>query len=170
MSKRMKLLLLAVVVVFGGLIGTKLFVNRSMNAYFDNMPVAPAVVSATFASADTWISELTAVGSVAAVQGAELTTEVAGIVKEPVWVSRVKRFGSVEAGLVGGLLLFLAGMFWSVNLFNEWRHAGYNELQPQAMMRSVIPAVTMLVVGLQAAAGALLAGALQLAWKTSGKK
>jgi hypothetical protein len=43
-------------------------------------------------------------------------------------------------------------------------------LQPQTMMRSVIPAVTMLVIGVQAAAGALLAGALKLAWKTSRNK
>jgi glycosyltransferase involved in cell wall biosynthesis len=95
---------------------------------------------------------------------------VAGIVKEPPWISRAKRFGSVEAGLVCGLLLFLAGVLWSVALVNGWREAGFSELQPQTMMRSVIPAVTMLIIGVQAAAGALLAGALKLAWKTSKNK
>jgi glycosyltransferase involved in cell wall biosynthesis len=95
---------------------------------------------------------------------------VAGIVKESVWISRAKRVGSVEAGLIFGLLLFLIGVFWSVALFNGWRQAGYSELQPQTMMRSVIPAVTMLVIGVQAAAGALLAGALRLAWKTTRTK
>ncbi len=95
---------------------------------------------------------------------------VAGIVREPVWITRAKRFGSVEAGLICGLLLFFAGVLWSVALVNGWRQAGYSELQPQTMMRSVIPAVTMLVIGVQAAAGALLAGALKLAWKTSRSK
>jgi hypothetical protein len=95
---------------------------------------------------------------------------VAGIVKEPAWISRAKRVGSVEAGLIFGLLLFFSGVFWSVALVNGWRQAGYTELQPQTMMRSVIPAVTMLVIGLQAAAGSLLAGALKLAWKTSRNK
>jgi glycosyltransferase involved in cell wall biosynthesis len=95
---------------------------------------------------------------------------VAGIVPEPTWISRAKRLGSVETGLVGGMLLFMAGVFWSIELFNSWREAGYSELQPQTMMRSVIPAVTMLVIGLQAAAGSLLAGALHLAWKTSKSK
>jgi glycosyltransferase involved in cell wall biosynthesis len=95
---------------------------------------------------------------------------VAGIVKEPAWLARTRRFASVETGLIGGLLLFLAGLVWSVSLVSEWQQAGYVELQPQKMMRAVIPAVTMLIVGLQAAAGALLAGALQLAWKTSGYK
>lgn len=95
---------------------------------------------------------------------------VAGIVKEPTWISRAKRIGSVEAGLIGGLLLFVAGVLWSVSLVDGWRLAGYAELQPQTMMRSVIPAVTMMVIGLQAAAGALLAGALRLAWKTARHK
>ena len=58
----------------------------------------------------------------------------------------------------------------AVGLINDWRAAGYSELQPQSMMRSVIPAVTMMVIGLQASAGALLAGALQLAWKTTKNK
>lgn len=95
---------------------------------------------------------------------------VTGIVKEPIWLGRARRFGSVEAGIVGGLLIFFAGLFWSVGLVSEWQQAGFNELQPQKMMRAVIPAVTMLIIGLQAAVGALLAGALQLAWKTSGSK
>ena len=92
---------------------------------------------------------------------------VAGIVKEPIWISRAKRIASVEAGLIAGVLLCLAGVLWSVNLVDEWRQVGYAELQPQTMMRSVIPAATMMVIGLQAAAGALLAGALRLAWKTA---
>ncbi len=95
---------------------------------------------------------------------------VAGIVKEPAWLARARRFGSVETGLIGGMLLFLAGLVWSVGLVSDWQQAGYTELQPQKMMRAVIPAVTMLIIGLQAAAGALLAGALQLAWKTSKSK
>ncbi len=95
---------------------------------------------------------------------------VAGIVKESAWVARARRLGSVEAGLIGGLLLFLAGLAWSVALVSDWQQAGYSELEPQKMMRAVIPAVTMLIIGLQAAAGALLAGALQLAWKTAGSK
>jgi hypothetical protein len=34
-------------------------------------------------------------------------------------------------------------------------------------MRSVIPAATLMALGVQASASALLAGALQLAWKSS---
>jgi len=92
---------------------------------------------------------------------------VSGIVKEPLWVARARRFVSVEAGLIAGLALFLMGTMWSIDLVMDWRNGGYSPLNPQNVMRSVIPAVTMLVIGIQACAGALLAGALQLAWKTS---
>lgn len=95
---------------------------------------------------------------------------MAGIVQEPIWIARVKKISTVEAGLVGGLLMFLAGMFWSIKLFDGWRAAGYSELQPQTTMRSVIPAVTMMVIGIQAAAAALLAGALQLVWKSARRR
>ena len=95
---------------------------------------------------------------------------VSGIVKEPKWISRAKRVGSVEAGLIAGLLLFVVGVVWSVNLVNGWRQVGFSELDPQTTMRSVIPAITMMVIGFQAAAGALLAGALRLAWRTAGHK
>ncbi len=91
---------------------------------------------------------------------------VSGIVKEPTWIVSARRFASVEVGLIVGLAVFLAGTLWSIGLFLNWRDAGFNELNPQITMRSVIPAVTMLVIGLQACAGAMLAGALQIAWKT----
>lgn len=81
MSKRMLGLLIVAIVVFGGVIGGKLFLNQMMNDFLDNMPVPPVVVSATEAKRDRWIDSVTAVGSVVAVQGAELSTQVSGIVE-----------------------------------------------------------------------------------------
>lgn len=95
---------------------------------------------------------------------------IAGIVREPPWMSQAKRHTSVEFGLVAGALFFFAGVAWSIGLVSSWQTAGFSALDPQSTMRSVIPAVTMMVIGLQASAGALLAGALQLAWKTSRNK
>ncbi len=80
MSKRMKIALLITLVVFGGLVGAKLLIGKMMNKYFDNMPVPPAVVTAGPAVSDTWINEVTSIGSVVTVQGADLTTEVGGII------------------------------------------------------------------------------------------
>ncbi len=95
---------------------------------------------------------------------------VSGIIPEPLWLVRAKGFASVELGIICGAAMFLCGVLWSVDLVLNWGQTGFNALQPQSMMRSVIPAVTLLVIGLQAAAGALLAGALQLAWKTTSLK
>ncbi|MGE4240226.1 glycosyltransferase family 2 protein [Ramlibacter sp.] len=90
---------------------------------------------------------------------------LAGIVDEPTWIVAAKRFARVEWGLALGFFVFVAGLAWSAELFATWRGAGYSSLDPQSMMRSVIPAVTMMILGVQAMAGSLLAGAVQLAWK-----
>lgn len=95
---------------------------------------------------------------------------IAEIVPEPLWVFRAKQHTSIEFGLIIGALLFLTGLVWSISLVKYWQAGGFGALDPQSTMRSVIPAVTLLVIGLQASAGALLAGALQLAWKTSRHK
>ena len=95
---------------------------------------------------------------------------VAGIVREPAWVTQARHHTSVEFGLIVGALVFFAGLAWSLALVSAWRTTGFSALDPQSTMRSVIPAVTMMALGVQAAASALLAGALQLAWKTSRNK
>ncbi|WP_439135613.1 efflux RND transporter periplasmic adaptor subunit [Pseudomaricurvus sp.] len=81
MSKRMIGLLIVAIVVFGGVLGGKLFLNQMINDFLDNMPVPAVAVSATEARQDRWIDSVTAVGSVVAVQGAELSTQVSGIVE-----------------------------------------------------------------------------------------
>jgi glycosyltransferase involved in cell wall biosynthesis len=91
---------------------------------------------------------------------------LAGIVSEPGWMAHARKVARVEIGLLLGLGVAVSGVLWSVSLFNDWRSAGYSDLDPQEMMRSVIPAVTMMILGVQAMAGSLLAGALQIVWKT----
>ncbi|WP_317932380.1 efflux RND transporter periplasmic adaptor subunit [Halioxenophilus sp. WMMB6] len=81
MSKRMIVLLAVTVLVFGVVLGGKLVINQLMNEFFDDMPVPPAAVSTSAGTADHWISEVTSVGTVVPVQGADLTTQVGGIVE-----------------------------------------------------------------------------------------
>ncbi len=95
---------------------------------------------------------------------------VAGIVREPQWVTQARKHTSVEFGLVIGALVFLAGLAWTLALVSDWRTTGFNSLDTQSTMRSVIPAATLMALGVQAGASALLAGALQLAWKSSRNK
>jgi hypothetical protein len=43
--------------------------------------------------------------------------------------------------------------------------AGFGALPPTEGMRAAIPAVTLMIVGMQAMAGTLFAGAIELAWR-----
>lgn len=82
MTKRMIVMLIAVGALFGAVFGFKLFMNSFLNNIFDNMPMPTPTITATEVIGDQWTPQETAVGSFRAVQGAELTTEVGGIVTE----------------------------------------------------------------------------------------
>ncbi|MEE4249063.1 MAG: efflux RND transporter periplasmic adaptor subunit [Alcanivoracaceae bacterium] len=82
MSKRMIIMLVACAVVFGLVFGLKGMLNFGMNQFFDNMPMPPATITATEAVSDEWVLALDAVGTVRAVNGVEVTTQVAGEVEQ----------------------------------------------------------------------------------------
>lgn len=82
MPKRLVFMLLAVGIVFGGIFGFKAFIDTQIDAFFDEMPTPTATITATEARGDRWTAEIRAVGTLEAVQGATLTTEVGGIVRE----------------------------------------------------------------------------------------
>ncbi len=80
MKKRMILMLAAMALLFGGIFGFKAVGNYFMNQFFDTMSEPAATVTATEVSEDNWTPALRAVGTFLARNGAELTTEAAGIV------------------------------------------------------------------------------------------
>ncbi|MAT51678.1 MAG: efflux transporter periplasmic adaptor subunit [Porticoccaceae bacterium] len=82
MNKRMIAILTITVLVFGGTMVAKIMGNRMMNAYLNNMPEMPVTVSSSDVIEQKWTRQVSAVGTLAAVNGASLTTEVAGIVEE----------------------------------------------------------------------------------------
>src|SRR5690625_7328281 len=82
MNKRMILMLLACVVVFGGVFGVQVMINKGMNDFFDDMPMPAVSITVTDAEEDTWPVRLSAVGTAKAVNGTQLTTEAAGIVNK----------------------------------------------------------------------------------------
>jgi len=77
MTKRMLLVLLALGLVFGGIFGWKYYQAKKM-AMLASMPPPPATVAAADVQTETWQPYLTAVGSLVAIQGILVTTEVAG--------------------------------------------------------------------------------------------
>lgn len=96
MTYRSILLPIGAAVVFGGLLFVKSYGNKQMNAMFDSMPQPPVTVSAAKVQWARWPQEIKAVGSFAAVNGAELATEVGGNVDK----IGFKNGQSVKAGEV----------------------------------------------------------------------
>ncbi|MEQ1544675.1 efflux RND transporter periplasmic adaptor subunit [Methyloglobulus sp.] len=79
MIKRFALIIFLSLLLFGGLFGWKFF---QISQAIKNIPVQPpAVVAATIVQLDEWQSSLSAVGSLVAVAGIDVSSEVAGKVK-----------------------------------------------------------------------------------------
>jgi len=82
MAKRMIIMLVCVCVLLGGLIGFNLFRAHMIKKFMASNAAPPATVTAAVAGFQTWQPQLAAVGSLRAVRGVDVTTEVAGLVRE----------------------------------------------------------------------------------------
>lgn len=89
-----------------------------------------------------------------------------GLVPRPGWIDRLRPWVSTEKGLLVALAGFTSGLVWSAMLLLEWRGSGFSALDPTQVMRSAIPAVTLMIVGLQIGAGSMFASALQFCWSS----
>jgi membrane fusion protein (multidrug efflux system) len=79
--KRMIWMLIAALVVFGGVFGVKAMMSAGMNQFFDNMPQPAVAVSSYVAKAQRWSDAAEAVGSFVAINGTDVTTEAGGVVR-----------------------------------------------------------------------------------------
>jgi membrane fusion protein (multidrug efflux system) len=81
MLKRLLLVLLALAVAFGGIFGWKYYQGLQYAARA-SIPPPPATVASAEVRSETWQPYMHAVGSLVAVQGIDVTNEVAGQVKQ----------------------------------------------------------------------------------------
>jgi membrane fusion protein (multidrug efflux system) len=81
MKKRMAIMLVAVAILLGGLVGFNWFKGYMMQKYMASAPIPPATVSTMNADYQQWQPQLSAVGTLRAVRGVDVTTEVAGLVR-----------------------------------------------------------------------------------------
>jgi membrane fusion protein (multidrug efflux system) len=79
MTKRMVIMLLIVGVLFGGIFGFRAFQARMTKKFMTFQP-PPSVVTAIKAESVPWQPQLKAVGSLRAVRGVDVTSEIAGLV------------------------------------------------------------------------------------------
>lgn len=81
MIKRMILMLIVVALVLGGVFGYKAFSGMMFKKYMASMGAPIQTVSTTKATPQDWQMHLDAVGTVHAINGADLSAEIAGIVE-----------------------------------------------------------------------------------------
>lgn len=79
--KRMLLMLITALVIFGGVFGIKAMIGAQTNKFFDNMPQPAVSVSSANAKAQRWSDDSEAVGSFVAINGTDVTTESGGVVR-----------------------------------------------------------------------------------------
>ena len=77
----MVIMLLVVGIVFGGIFGYKAFQARMSRRAMAAQKMPPVTVTAVRAGVQAWQAELQAVGSLRAVRGVEVASEIAGIVR-----------------------------------------------------------------------------------------
>ena len=80
MTKRMVLMLVIAGLIFGGIFGFQAFKSRMIKKYLSSQGVPPQTVSTTKAAYQQWQPELSAVGTLRAVRGADLASEVSGVI------------------------------------------------------------------------------------------
>ncbi len=80
MKKRMFIMLILTGLLFGGIFSYHAFKAHMTKQYMKNN-IPPVVVSALTASLESWQSEIKATGTLRAINGVDVTTEIAGLVK-----------------------------------------------------------------------------------------
>jgi len=81
MKKPMLIMLIVVVLLFGGIFGYKIFMGRMISHYMATMGAPPVYVSAMDVKYYNWQPQLKAAGSLRAVLGVNITTELAGMIR-----------------------------------------------------------------------------------------
>jgi membrane fusion protein (multidrug efflux system) len=94
MTKRMIIMLIIVVVIFGGIFGYKGFQSYMMKKYMAAGGTTEVTVSTIKAVIEEWQPEISAVGSLRAVRGVDIASEVTGIVQ----TVNIKSGGNVKTG------------------------------------------------------------------------
>lgn len=74
---------------------------------------------------------------------------IMGLAEKNNWPSIARRFFSMEKGIVWGGALIIPGGALSLYSVYAWSESGYGDLSPTIMLRHVIPAVSLIMAGVQ---------------------
>ncbi|GAO30515.1 dolichol-p-glucose synthetase [Geofilum rubicundum JCM 15548] len=66
-----------------------------------------------------------------------------------IWIQQFNRWFSLEKGIGLGAFFLLAGVALAISSFLVWSKYAYGDLEPETVLRLVIPAVTFVLLGVQ---------------------
>jgi membrane fusion protein (multidrug efflux system) len=96
MKRRMLIMLAIVGLLFGGIFGFQIFKMQMIKKSMASQQIPPSTVSTIRAAIQPWQPELSAVGTLRAVRGVDVTTEISGLVR----TIHFKSGDSVKAGQI----------------------------------------------------------------------
>src|SRR5581483_6774431 len=91
-----------------------------------------------------------------------------GLLPDDPKLTRILKIFTLEKGIILGLLVLLAGIILLAHSFWIWKQTGFGQLSPTENLRHLIPAVTLIVLGIQGIFSSFFMSALGL--KTSKRK
>jgi hypothetical protein len=91
-----------------------------------------------------------------------------GLLPDDPKFSRVFKFFNLEKGILTGIAVLLAGIILSLRAVWIWKQAGFGELSPEENLRRLIPAATLIVLGIQSIFSSFFMSTLGL--KTASRK
>jgi len=91
-----------------------------------------------------------------------------GLLPDDPKLTRALKIFTLEKGIILGLLVLLAGIVLLAHSFWIWKQTGFGQLSPTDNLRHLIPAVTLIVLGIQGIFSSFFMSALGL--KTSKRK
>ena len=72
-----------------------------------------------------------------------------GLLPDDPRLARLFKVFTLEKGLVAGVIVLLCGLALLVRAVWIWREAGYGMLSPEENLRRLIPAATLVILGIQ---------------------
>ena len=79
-------------------------------------------------------------------------------------LDKIIHFGE-DKGMLCGVIIALSGFIFSIIAFRIWSRSGFSRMEPEVLMRYVIPAATMIEIGIETVFASFLLGILRIEGK-----
>ena len=94
----------------------------------------------------------------------KLYAETSNFIPHDKGISKLVGFGE-DKGVLAGFILAFIGLAASVASLVIWEKSGFSQMEPEKLMRLVLPAATMLEVGIETMFASFLMGILKIEFR-----